>query len=80
MGKRSEKDTLPIAELLGVEAAMLTNAERTTEAPVVFLTMRPEPHRTWQSVSVAISLAQAARLRDDLTQLLKQLESGHTAN
>ena len=80
MGKRSEKDTLPIAELLGVEAAMLTNAERTTEAPVVFLTVRPEPHRTWQAVSVAISLAQAGRLRDDLTHLLEQLQRGEAMN
>jgi hypothetical protein len=74
----SEHGTLPIVELLGVEPAILTNAEQTVGAPVVFLTFRPEPQRSWRSVTLPVSIEQAARLRDDLTRLLKQLQpAGH---
>jgi hypothetical protein len=72
MRGRSKQGTLPIVELLGVEAAMLTNAEQTVGTPVVFLTFRPEPNQNWQSFSFPVSLRQAARLRDDLTGVLKQ--------
>lgn len=68
----SDSGTLPIVELLGVEAAILTNAEQTAEAPVVLITVRPEPHNSWRSVSFPLSWRQAERLRDDLTELLKQ--------
>lgn len=75
MAGHSNNSTLPIVELLGVEAAMLTNPEQTAVAPVVFLTVRPQPTQSWQSFSFPLSLDHAARLRDDLTGLLKQFQS-----
>ena len=74
MERRNENGTLPIVELLGVEAAVLTDPERTTAAQVVFLTLRPEPDRNFRSFSFPLSWQQAARLRDDLTHLLKQFQ------
>lgn len=74
MGRRNESDTLPIVELLGVEPAVLTDPERTKAAHVVFLTLRPEPDRSFRSFSFPLSLQQAARLRDDLTRILKQFQ------
>jgi hypothetical protein len=74
MGRRNESDTLPIVELLGVEPAVLTDPERTKAAHVVFLTLRPEPDRSFRSFSFPLSLQQAARLRDDLTHILKQFQ------
>lgn len=70
----SDSGTLPVVELLGVDMAILTNAEKTMGAPVVILTLRPEPHRSWRSVSLPVSMEQAARLRDDLNRLLEQLD------
>ena len=74
MAERGEERTLPIVELLGVEGAVLTDPERTTAAPVVFLTLRPEPDRSFRSFSFPLSVQQAARLRDDLTRVLKQFQ------
>ena len=74
MERQNESGSLPIVELLGVEAAVLTDPERTTTAPVVFLTLRPEPDRSFRSFSFPLGLQQAARLRDDLTHVLKQFQ------
>lgn len=74
MGRRNENGTLPIVELLGVEAATLTNPEQTAAAPVVFLTFRPEPHESWRSFSFPVSLQQAIRLRNDLTEVLQRFQ------
>ncbi len=72
MASPSSQGMLPIVEVLGVEAATLTNADQTVEAPVVIITIRPEPHRSWQSFSFTVGWQQAARLRDDLARLLDQ--------
>ena len=80
MESESNNGTLPIVELLGVEAATLTNSEQTVAAPVVFLTFRPEPHQTWRSFSFPVSLQHAVRLRNDLAHLLQQLEHATQAN
>jgi hypothetical protein len=77
MGRRNESGTLPIVELLGVEAAVLTDPERTTAAQVVFLTLRPEPDRSFRSFSFPLSMQQAARLRDDLNRVLKQFQTAN---
>ncbi len=74
MERQNEGGALPIVELLGVEAAVLTDPERTTAAHVVFLTLRPEPDRSFRSFSFPLSLQQAARLRDDLTRVMKQFQ------
>lgn len=74
MERQNEHGALPIVELLGVEGAVLTDPERTTAAPVVFLTLRPEPDRSFRSFSFPLSVQQAARLRDDLTRVLKQFQ------
>lgn len=74
MGRRNDNGTLPIVELLGVEAATLTNPEQTAAAPVVFLTFRPEPHESWRSFSFPVSLQQAVRLRNDLTEVLQRFQ------
>ncbi len=74
MGWQNSNGTLPIVELLGVEAATLTNPEQTAAAPVVFLTFRPEPHESWRSFSFPVSLQQAVRLRNDLTEVLQRLQ------
>jgi hypothetical protein len=70
MAGRDEQSTLPTVELLGIEAAMLANHERTATAPVVFISLRPQD--SWQSFSFPLSWKHAERLRDDLTNLLKQ--------
>jgi hypothetical protein len=72
MAERDEQGTLPIVELLGVEPAMLANDERTAAAPVVFISLRPQPQHSWQSFSFPLSWKHAERLRDDLTNLLKE--------
>ena len=74
MARRDENGTLPIVELLGVEAATLTNPEQTAAAPVVFLTFRPEPHDSWRSFSFPVSLEHAMRLRNDLTEVLQRFQ------
>jgi hypothetical protein len=74
MERQNESGALPIVELLGVEGAVLTDPERTTAAPVVFLTLRPEPDRSFRSFSFPLSVQQAARLRDDLARVLKQFQ------
>ena len=74
MERRNENGTLPIVELLGVEGAVLTDPAHTTAAHVVFLTLRPEPDRSFRSFSFPLSLRQAARLRDDLAHVLKQFQ------
>lgn len=74
MERQNDSSSLPIVELLGVEAAVLTDPERTTAAPVVFMTLRPEPGRSFRSFSFPLSVQQAARLRDDLTRVLKQFQ------
>ena len=38
MSRRNEDQTLPIAELLGIEPAILTTAEQNVGTPVVILT------------------------------------------
>lgn len=74
MERQNENGALPIVELLGVEAAVLTDPARMTAAQVVFLTLRPEPDRSFRSFSFPLSLQQAARLRDDLAHVLKQFQ------
>ena len=74
MGRRNDNGTLPIVELLGVEAATLTNPEQTAAAPVVFLTFRPEPHDSFRSFSFPVSLQHAVRLRNDLTEVLQRFQ------
>lgn len=74
MGRGNENGTLPIVELLGVEAATLTNPEQTAAAPVVFLTFRPEPHDSFRSFSFPVSLQHAVRLRNDLTEVLQRFQ------
>lgn len=74
MTGRNNNDTLPIVELLGVEAAMLTDSKQSAVAPVVFIAVRPQPHHSWQSFSFPLSLEHATRLRDDLTSLLQQFQ------
>lgn len=79
MGRRNDNGTLPIVELLGVEAATLTNPEQTATAPVVFLTFRPEPHESWKSFSFPLSLQHAVRLRNDLTAVLQRFQTAAQA-
>lgn len=79
MGRRNDNGTLPIVELLGVEAATLTNPEQTATAPVVFLTFRPEPHENWRSFSFPLSLQHAVRLRNDLTAVLQRFQTAAQA-
>ncbi len=74
MERHNDSGSLPIVELLGVEAAVLTDPERTAAAPVVFMTLRPEPGRSFRSFSFPLSVQQAARLRDDLTRVLRQFQ------
>jgi len=68
-----------MVELLGVEAATLTNPEQTATAPVVFLTFRPEPHESWKSFSFPLSLQHAVRLRNDLTAVLQRFQTAAQA-
>ena len=75
-----ESGTLPFVELLGVDAGLLTNAEQTVVTPVVFLALRPEPHRSFRSISLPVTLEQAVRLRDDLTRALAQFEPAAQLN
>ena len=75
MGRRNDNGTLPIVELLGVEAATLTNPEQTAAAPVVFLTFRPDPQENWRSFSFPVSLQHAIRLRNDLTGVLQRFQT-----
>ena len=70
----SQQDELPICELLGITGATLTNEDQSVMAPVVFLTVRPEPRKQWTSFTFPIGLQQAYRLRDDLAHLLKEIE------
>lgn len=79
MGRRNDNGTLPIVELLGVEAATLTNPEQSATAPVVFLTFRPEPHESWKSFSFPLSLQHAVRLRNDLTAVLQRFQTAAQA-
>lgn len=79
MGRRNDNGTLPMVELLGVEAATLTNPEQTATAPVVFLTFRPEPHESWKSFSFPLSLQHAVRLRNDLTAVLQRFQTAAQA-
>ena len=79
MGRRNDNGTLPIVELLGVEAATLTNPEQTATAPVVFLTFRPEPQENWRSFSFPLSLQHAVRLRNDLTAVLQGFQTAAQA-
>ena len=74
MANGNENGTLPIVELLAVEAATLTNPEQTAAAPVVFLTFRPEPHESFRSFSFPVSLQHAVRLRNDLTEVLQRFQ------
>ena len=74
MERRNESGTLPIVELLGVEAATLTNPEQTAAAPVVFLTFRPEPRENWRSFSFPVSLQHAIRMRNDLNEVLQRFQ------
>ena len=76
----NENGTLPFVELLGVDAGVFANAEQTVATPVVFLVLRPEPHRSWRSVSLPVTLEQAVRLRDDLTRMLKEFEHAKQLN
>ena len=76
----SENGTLPFVELLGIDAGILANPEQTVVTPVVFLALRPEPHRSWRSVSLPVTLEQAVRLRDDLTRVLKEFEPAKQLN
>ncbi|NLF73418.1 MAG: hypothetical protein GX575_30645 [Candidatus Anammoximicrobium sp.] len=79
MEMRNDHGTLPIVELLGVEAATLTDPEQTATAPVVFLTFRPEPHESWRSFSFPVSLQHAIRLRNDLTAALQRYQAATQA-
>jgi hypothetical protein len=80
MASRRDHSTLPVVELLGIEPAMLTNPEHSDVAPVVFVTLRPQPHQNWQSFSFPLSWRHAERLRDDLTDLLKRHQAPQQLN
>ncbi len=77
MGTRDESGALPIVELLGVEAAVLTDPEQKRAAQVVFLTLRPDPEHSFRSFSFPLSLQQAVRLRDDLNRVIKQSQASN---
>lgn len=76
----SEQGSLPFVELLGVDAGVFAHAEQAVPTPVVFLALRPEPCRSWRSVSLPITLEQAVRLRDDLSRVLKEFEPAKQLN
>lgn len=80
MGRQSDSGTLAFIELLGVGEGMLTDADRSFQAPIVLLTVRPEPDKSWQSFTLAVSRKQAKRLRDDLTKLLDESQPSPHAN
>lgn len=71
MSSQNDSGTLAFVELLGVGEGMLTDADRSFQAPIVLLTVRPEPDKSWQAFTLAVSRKQAKRLRDDLTKLLE---------
>lgn len=71
MNNWSDDGTVPLIELLGVGAGLLADPQRAVETPVVVLTLRPQPEASWMSFNLAITTAQAKRLRDDLTKLLQ---------
>ena len=75
MGSQNDSGTLAFVELLSVGEGMLTDADRSFQAPIVLLTVRPEPDKSWQSFTLAVSRKQARRLRDDLTQLLEESQA-----
>lgn len=72
MGSQNESGTLAFVELLSVGEGMLTDADRSFQAPIVLLTVRPEPDKSWQAFTLAVSRKQAKRLKDDLTKLLDE--------
>jgi hypothetical protein len=75
MGSQKDSGTLAFVELLSVGEGMLTDADRSFQAPIVLLTVRPEPDKSWQSFTLAVSRKQARRLRDDLTKLLEESQA-----
>jgi hypothetical protein len=75
MGSQNDSGTLAFVELLSVGEGMLTDADRSFQAPIVLLTVRPEPDKSWQSFTLAVSRKQARRLRDDLTKLLEESQA-----
>lgn len=74
MGSQNDSGTLAYVELLSVGEGMLTDADRSFQAPIVLLTVRPEPDKSWQSFTLAVSRKQARRLKDDLTELLQEVQ------
>lgn len=57
-------------EILSVARAR-TDLDAPEKRPIVIVTIRPDPDRSWAYHHLSLSIAQAERLRDDLTNLLK---------
>ena len=57
-------------ELLGVARARKTD-DPSEKEPVIILSIRPWPDRSWTFHHLGLTWNQAERLRDDLTTLLK---------
>jgi len=80
MERQNDSGTLAYVELLSVGEGMLTDADRSFHQPIVLLTVRPEPEKSWQAFTMAVSRRQAKRLRDDLTALLEESQSTTHSN
>ena len=59
-----------LVEFLSVARAR-TDLDCAEGRPIVVFTVRPEPDRSWRPHNLGLTVAQAERLRDDLTALLK---------
>ncbi|MBC8870116.1 MAG: hypothetical protein H8E44_11900 [Planctomycetes bacterium] len=80
MERQNDSGTLAYVELLGVGEGMLTDPDRSFHQPIVLLTVRPEPEKSWQAFTLAVNRRQAKRLRDDLTALLEESQSATHSN
>lgn len=56
-------------EVLSVARAR-TDLDAHEKRPVIVVTIRPEPDRSWLSHNLGLTIDAAERLRDDLTNLL----------
>ena len=59
-----------LVEFLSVARAR-TDLDTAEGRPIVVVTVRPHPDRSWQSHNLGLAIPQAERLRDDLIDLLK---------
>ncbi len=66
----SDSGMAQFVELLSV-ARGRTDLDANEKRPVIIVTIRPEPDRSWAYHHLSLSIAQAERLRDDLISLLK---------